>query len=172
MSGQCYFKIYVFNFTELLFRAITHNPDVYPEPEKFIPERHLRENGEVDDSTVYSIVAYGFGRRCVFSCTSLDTCSKSFTFLKSMCWQTFCWYYSLAHYGLFIGNYEYLYGERCWRLGYWRTLLGFGLMVSTWHPHCLQIGHLLIMISLSAISQKYQGVRLVQGSLMMNLRQC
>ena len=43
-------------------RAITRDPDVYPEPEIFKPERFLNPNGTVrDDVTLTSV--FGFGKR-------------------------------------------------------------------------------------------------------------
>ncbi len=43
-------------------RAITHDPDVYPEPEVFKPERFLSPNGTLrDDVTPTSV--FGFGKR-------------------------------------------------------------------------------------------------------------
>jgi cytochrome P450 len=44
------------------FRAITRDPDVYPEPEVFKPERFLNPNGTLrDDVTLTSV--FGFGKR-------------------------------------------------------------------------------------------------------------
>jgi cytochrome P450 len=46
----------------ILCRAITRDPDVYPEPEVFKPERFLSPNGKVrDDATLTSV--FGFGKR-------------------------------------------------------------------------------------------------------------
>jgi cytochrome P450 len=43
-------------------RAITRDPDVYPEPEVFKPERFLYPNGTLrDDATLTSV--FGFGKR-------------------------------------------------------------------------------------------------------------
>jgi cytochrome P450 len=42
-------------------RAISHDPDVYPNPEEFIPERFLDEVGQLtgeEEDTVF-----GYGRR-------------------------------------------------------------------------------------------------------------
>ena len=47
-----------------LRRAMTRNEAKYPNPERFQPERFLRDNGELNDDTVG--YAYGAGRRiCV-----------------------------------------------------------------------------------------------------------
>jgi cytochrome P450 len=43
-------------------RAITRDPDVYPEPEVFRPERFLNDDGTLrDDATLTSV--FGFGKR-------------------------------------------------------------------------------------------------------------
>lgn len=41
------------------FRALLHDPDVYPDPESFYPERFEQEN--VPDPIDYA--AFGYGRR-------------------------------------------------------------------------------------------------------------
>ena len=43
-------------------RSILHNPDVYPDPEAFKPERFLSEDGSLRDDPVFSM-AFGFGKR-------------------------------------------------------------------------------------------------------------
>ncbi|KAF8842506.1 cytochrome P450 [Paxillus ammoniavirescens] len=43
-------------------RAMLHNPDVYPEPNSFKPERYFKE-GKLDDEVSTSHIGYGFGRR-------------------------------------------------------------------------------------------------------------
>ena len=43
-------------------RAVLHNPGLYPEPEKFKPERFLNEDGTFrDDPTI--TIAFGAGKR-------------------------------------------------------------------------------------------------------------
>jgi cytochrome P450 len=44
------------------FRAILHDPEVYPDPEEFKPERFLNEDGSVRDDPILSF-AFGFGKR-------------------------------------------------------------------------------------------------------------
>ena len=44
------------------FRAILHDPEVYPEPDKFKPERFLNEDGTVRDDPMLSLV-FGIGKR-------------------------------------------------------------------------------------------------------------
>jgi cytochrome P450 len=44
------------------FRAILHNPEIYPDPEEFKPERFLSDDGNVRDDPVLSLV-FGIGKR-------------------------------------------------------------------------------------------------------------
>jgi cytochrome P450 len=43
-------------------RAVLHNPDLYPDPEAFKPERFLNEDGTFRDDPTISL-AFGIGRR-------------------------------------------------------------------------------------------------------------
>ena len=43
-------------------RAILHDPEAYPDPEEFKPERFLNEDGSVRDDPTLSLV-YGIGKR-------------------------------------------------------------------------------------------------------------
>jgi hypothetical protein len=61
MLGRSFVPAFDF---EILYstRAILHNPDIYPDPFSFKPERFLKESGKVlplDPETV----AFGYGRR-------------------------------------------------------------------------------------------------------------
>jgi hypothetical protein len=44
------------------FRAILHDPEMYPDPEEFKPERFLNEDGSVRDDPTLSL-AFGIGKR-------------------------------------------------------------------------------------------------------------
>ena len=44
------------------FRAVLHDPEAYPEPDKFKPERFLDEDGTVRDDPMLSLV-FGAGKR-------------------------------------------------------------------------------------------------------------
>ena len=44
------------------FRAILHDPETYPEPEEFKPERFLDEDGSVKDDPTLAL-AFGAGKR-------------------------------------------------------------------------------------------------------------
>ncbi len=44
------------------FRAILHDPETYPDPEEFKPERFLNEDGSVRDDPTLAL-AFGAGRR-------------------------------------------------------------------------------------------------------------
>ena len=44
---------------------MTHDPEVYTDPDVFRPERFIAENGETLPPDPRTLV-FGFGRRCVF----------------------------------------------------------------------------------------------------------
>jgi cytochrome P450 len=44
------------------FRAVLHDPEIYPDPEEFKPERFLNEDGSVRDDPTLSF-AFGIGKR-------------------------------------------------------------------------------------------------------------
>jgi cytochrome P450 len=44
------------------FRAILHDPETYPDPEEFKPERFLNEDGSVRDDPTLAL-AFGAGKR-------------------------------------------------------------------------------------------------------------
>ncbi|KAF8504872.1 cytochrome P450-like protein [Russula emetica] len=44
------------------FRAILHDPEMYPDPEEFKPERFLNEDGSVRDDPTLAL-AFGAGKR-------------------------------------------------------------------------------------------------------------
>ena len=44
------------------FRAILHDPEMYPDPEEFKPERFLNNDGTVRDDPILSL-AFGIGKR-------------------------------------------------------------------------------------------------------------
>ena len=51
-----------FLVTNIFRRAILHDPNVYPEPEVFDPERFLNQDGTLrEDPTLASV--FGFGKR-------------------------------------------------------------------------------------------------------------
>ena len=43
-------------------RAVLHNPEIYPDPEEFKPERFLNDDGSVRDDPTLSLV-FGIGKR-------------------------------------------------------------------------------------------------------------
>ena len=52
-------------------RAMTRNPEEYPHPEDFMPERFLDKEGNINpDVADPSSVVFGFGRRYVTSCSN------------------------------------------------------------------------------------------------------
>ena len=44
------------------FRAVLHDPELYPDPEEFKPERFLNEDGSVREDPTLSLV-FGVGKR-------------------------------------------------------------------------------------------------------------
>ncbi len=44
-------------------RSITRDPTMYPNPEKFDPERYLKDGKPNPDVTDPTTIAFGFGRR-------------------------------------------------------------------------------------------------------------
>ena len=64
-NGQCVVCGHLGSLNDLLMRyirAILHNPDLYPDPEAFKPERFLNEDGTLRDDPVITL-AFGAGRR-------------------------------------------------------------------------------------------------------------
>ena len=54
-------------------RAISHNRDLFSDPDAFIPERFLDENGDLDLSQGNPMdFAFGFGRRWISTLSALD----------------------------------------------------------------------------------------------------
>lgn len=52
------------NFTSIPFhRAILRDEEVYYEPDKFIPERFLTEDGQLNPNVPDSAPTFGYGRR-------------------------------------------------------------------------------------------------------------
>ena len=48
---------------------MTRDESMYPDPERFFPERHLNDNGEI--TSLEDHILFGFGRRCVDTISSL-----------------------------------------------------------------------------------------------------
>lgn len=64
-------------------RAILNDPALYPEPEKFIPERHLGENPQPDPRKY----AFGFSRRV---CPGMNLRLKPKAFFTLTVWTSRC----------------------------------------------------------------------------------
>lgn len=55
-----------FEVTDLVNRGILHDPDVYPEPMLFKPERYFNTEGKLDYSAIDPArFSFGYGRRSV-----------------------------------------------------------------------------------------------------------
>ena len=48
--------------SEKISRAVLHNPELYPDPERFKPERFLNEDGTFRDDPIIAL-AFGAGKR-------------------------------------------------------------------------------------------------------------
>ena len=46
-----------------MYRAILHDSEMYPEPERFLPERFVKDGKLNPDIMDPATVAFGFGRR-------------------------------------------------------------------------------------------------------------
>ena len=55
-------SIHLIVYLSEMLRAILHDPEAYPEPDKFKPERFLNEDGTVRDDPMLSLV-FGIGKR-------------------------------------------------------------------------------------------------------------
>lgn len=45
----------------ITYRAMTHDDEIYPDPDVFKPERFFNKDGTLNDDD--HVLAYGFGRR-------------------------------------------------------------------------------------------------------------
>ena len=64
-NSQCVVRHHLSSPNDLLMRrvrAILHNPDLYPDPAEFKPERFLNEDGTFRDDPTISL-AFGAGKR-------------------------------------------------------------------------------------------------------------
>ena len=51
----------------IIYRAILHDEEIYPEPFKFNPDRFLTQDGQLDPAIQDPFIAvFGFGRRFVY----------------------------------------------------------------------------------------------------------
>ena len=55
-------SVFRMSFFDRRVRAVLHNPDLYPDPEAFKPERHLNDDGTLRDDPVITL-AFGVGKR-------------------------------------------------------------------------------------------------------------
>ena len=57
-------RMYI-RYSRHICRAICHDPNIYPNPELFNPDRYFKDG--VTDHAVLDpgVIAFGFGRRCV-----------------------------------------------------------------------------------------------------------
>ena len=71
-----------------------HDPEEYPEPEQFKPERFIGENGQINPEILDPrVIAFGFGRRYVLSSNLYPF--LPFNTLQDMSRKTFCFQYTV-----------------------------------------------------------------------------
>ena len=72
-AWYAFFTIHLHS-SSLFVRAILTDPDTYPDPDAFRPERFLTPSGELDPCAHEPTAAFGFGRRaCAGEDMALDT---------------------------------------------------------------------------------------------------
>lgn len=63
-----------------------HDPNVYPHPDEFRPERFLTPDGQLDPSVRDpALVVFGFGRRFVLYCNSVESNPDAMPLSKRIC---------------------------------------------------------------------------------------
>jgi cytochrome P450 len=62
IANTWYVSITHLTFILRCFRAVLHDPELYPDPEEFKPERFLNNDGSVRDDPTFAL-AFGIGKR-------------------------------------------------------------------------------------------------------------
>jgi cytochrome P450 len=62
VANAWYVSCLYIGYLSEMFRAILHDPEVYPDPEEFKPERFLKTDGSIRDDPTLSL-AFGSGKR-------------------------------------------------------------------------------------------------------------